>query len=287
MLGAAVVVIAVSTRAHSTTSTTALAKWITQSGGYVGPVTAEQRDNGYRGLFCTQNGVRAGEPLLAVPRSCTLRGTAIEDRRPIEHLVSQLIIERDAGKSSTFASYIDMLPTSVPLLRDWNVSQLSRLASPELSREARSQHEWLTRLNDGQSHELVHVEWAERLCRSRGIAFGNANGDSGLQLVPLLDLANHRAQPPDAHPPLSEYDEGVTVLCATTDLDEGDEATFEYTQDGNGRLLLDYGFAALHALDGDEIEYVDLATLDARLAVKPVKTAERLWHSAEGASGAR
>ena len=81
----------------------ALEKWITASGGFVGPVAAKQH-GGYRGLFCTRDGVRAGEPLLAVPRSCTIRGAAIKDKRPIETLVAALLAASDAGAASEFAS---------------------------------------------------------------------------------------------------------------------------------------------------------------------------------------
>ena len=93
----------------------ALAEWISTSGGYVGPVAAQQR-GGYRGLFCTQDGVRAGEPLLAVPRCCTLRGAAGKGKRPIEMLIASLLAERDAGATSEFAQYLESLPASVPLL---------------------------------------------------------------------------------------------------------------------------------------------------------------------------
>ena len=83
-------------------------------------------------------------------------------------------------------------------------------------------------------------------------------------------------------------DDGVTVLCACTDLSRGDEVTFQYADDGNGRLLLDYGFAALHETqassdqaDGDErlengLEYVGLEELDALLKAAPGETAVRL-----------
>ena len=255
----------------------ALAEWISASGGYVGPVAAQQR-GGYRGLFCTQDGVRAGEPLLAVPRCCTLRGAAGKGKRPIEMLITSLLAERDAGATSEFAQYIESLPASVPLLRDWSTARLNRLDAPDLAFDALSQHEWLARLGESQDHDFKHVEWAERLCRSRGIAYSDAeSGESGLQLVPLLDLANHRVQPSDAHPPLVEYEDGVTVLCACTDLEAGDEATFAYTEEGNARLLLDYGFAALKAPGVDaDIEYVDLEGLEAMLEESRQETVARL-----------
>ena len=106
--------------------------------------------------------------------------------------------------------------------------------------------------------------------------------------MPLLDLANHRAHGDDVEPPLVQTGDGMTVLCACTDLDKGDEVTFQYAKEGNGRLLLDYGFAELHG-EGDEgkggeggndggngSEFVDLEQLDARLEAEPIETARRL-----------
>ena len=127
-----------------------------------------------------------------------------------------------------------------------------------------------------------NIDWAERLVRSRGIAradpkTGSANG---LHLLPLLDMVNHasaddvrvlRQQGKSAAAPaLIETEDGVTVLCARTPLVSGDEVTFEYTDDGNKRLLMDYGFAALHPIDGDgesgvDYTYVGLEQLDAML----------------------
>lgn len=132
--------------------------------------------------------------------------------------------------------------------------------------------------------------------RSRGIAWTDAaTGGRGLHLLPLLDFANHREAPrgdtvvdASSSPPLIETEDGVTVLCAPTDLARGDEITFEYTADGNERLLMDYGFAALDAQpeanddtapDTGSYEYVGLEQLDTLLQNEPAETIKRLGPS--------
>ena len=97
-------------------------------------------------------------------------------------------------------------------------------------------------------------------------------GSSGLQLVPLLDFANHCRHEPDADPPIVEYADGMTVLCASAELQKGDEATFTYCEEGNERLLLDYGFAQL-----GEDEYAGLSELDALLDADQEAAVKRLW----------
>jgi hypothetical protein len=258
----------------------ALQRWVLDHGGYVGPVAVQEPAPGLRGLFCTTNGVRAGEPLLAVPSVCTIRGDVEVGQRPIERLILALLHARD--DMSTYAPYIDSLPGEVPLLRDWDEKQIERLQAPELATQVKDQRAWLERLCDGlrEDRELNRADilWAERIVRSRGVSFTDAEtGATGLQLVPLLDFANHRRHGPDATPPVIETHDGMIVLCAAPstgdELNRGDEATFEYVarEEGNARLLRDYGFAQLGAN-----EFVGLGELDTMLAAAP-ENVERLW----------
>ena len=53
---------------------TALGRWIEREGGLVGPIQISSR-GGLRGLFVSED-VKAGTPLLAVPRHCTLHSDA-------------------------------------------------------------------------------------------------------------------------------------------------------------------------------------------------------------------
>ena len=56
---------------------TALGRWIEREGGLVGPIQISSR-GGLRGLFVSE-AVKAGTPLLAVPRHCTLHSDAVAD----------------------------------------------------------------------------------------------------------------------------------------------------------------------------------------------------------------
>lgn len=253
-----------------------LADWLTAAGGYIGPVSIQEHA-GVRGLVCTRDGVREGEPLLAVPRECTIQGFPAEGQRPIERLIIALLRARDEGSDGYFAPYIGSLPLEVPLLRDWDADQLTRLHAPTVVAEVEEQRKWLERLCAAQpAAPQADVRWAERLVRSRGIACADEVCGAGLQLVPLLDFANHRRHTADSSPAIVETGDGMTVLCASPagkELRAGDEITFAYTCDeGNARLLLDYGFAQLGA-----DEYVGLDELDRRLDLESKETAEQLW----------
>ena len=97
-----------------------LISWLTAQGGYVGP--CEVRETPIRGLVTTK-GVAAGEPLVAVPRACSIRSMGDDSLRPVEELVLTLIRERELGESSEYAPYLASLPKHVPLLRDWSEKQ--------------------------------------------------------------------------------------------------------------------------------------------------------------------
>lgn len=269
----------------SSSSWNALADLVVSRGGYIGPIAVQEPVPGLRGLFCTSDGVRAGEPLLAVPADCTLRGTAKDGQRPIERLITALLAARSAGDAGDHALYLETLPRDVPLLRDWDAGRLELLRAPEVAARVIEQHAWLDRLCEGQEHahgtSADDVRWAERLVRSRGVSFSDAaSKTTGLQLVPLLDFANHRRADAEAEPAVIETGDGMIALCASPtganrrELNRGDEATFAYTSadEGNERLLLDYGFAQLGA-----DEYAGLTELEERLSAAPEETADLLW----------
>ena len=95
-----------------------------------------------------------------------------------------------------------MLPTTVPLLRDWSDSELSLLQCDELRAMVRSQQ-----VSVGSSCERVGraamarglgrvpqatLEWSESIVRSRGLAVApDENGCRRMILAPLFDLCNH------------------------------------------------------------------------------------------------
>lgn len=178
--------------------------------------------------------------------------------------------------------------------------RLARFHRPSLADRVGERLAWQARLGDALLDYAMpaEIDWAERLVRSRGIACTDAeSGRRGLHLLPLLDLANHREPSPsvrkraeaadegedDMHAsPLIETEDGVTVLCAPTALAAGDEITFRYTDEGNDRLLMDYGFAALTTPEDKEhlLDYVSLEELDVLLANNPEETLKRLWPAA-------
>ena len=98
--------------------------------------------------------------------------------------------------------YTDMLPTTVPLLRDWSDSELSLLQCEELRAMVKSQQ-----VSVGSSCERVGraamarglgrvaqatLEWSESIVRSRGLAVApDENGCRRMILAPLFDLCNH------------------------------------------------------------------------------------------------
>ena len=258
----------------------ALASWIVASGGYVGPVAVEERD-GLRGLFVTR-AVAEAEPLVAVPAACCLRRAASERHSAAENLILALLAAAD-GSGSAHAPFIASLPRRpVELLRDWSDPQLERLPSQALRSQARSQLAWLDRLYDRlRPHAAARLRWAESMVRSRAVAWTHREGETsggndGLQLVPLLDLANHRRSDGSAvpgAPPILETTDGMTVLVASRSYLAGEEATFEYSSE-KGRLLLDWGFAELRGAGGEAA--VGLARLDALLRAEPEATAARL-----------
>lgn len=85
-------------------------------------------------------------------------------------------------------------------------------------------------------------------------------------LVPVVDLANHRTPPrrgradaAAAPVALSREDGGAITLAAAADLAAGEEVTITYRYEGNGQLLLDYGFAEHLAPDAQQPSFEPLA----------------------------
>ena len=88
--------------------------------------------------------------------------------------------------------------------------------------------------------------------RSRALASVGADGSPTLQLVPLFDMCNH-CGPANTAPGADDAEkrephvvltaDQMVVLCAPSALQAGEEVLFSYCDEGNARLLLDYGFA--------------------------------------------
>jgi hypothetical protein len=211
------------------------------------------RADGVRGLFVTQ-GVDEGTPLLGIPAACTLcasdggeggggdgKDGELGLTKRHERLMASLLSPPDDAEA-----YVATLPASMPLLRDRTDAELGMLGSSQLAAAARSQRAWAKRTVARMASRLgvdpLVVEWAERVVRTRAVRDTTQGGEHVLRLVPLLDLANHRAGNGETSPILHMAD-GMVALCATEPLSAGDEVTFPYRQGiSNEELLLDYGF---------------------------------------------
>ena len=242
----------------------ALGRWIEREGGLVGPIQVSSR-GGLRGLFVTE-AVKAGTPLLAVPRHCTLHSDAVADDdasslRPHERLMLALLRARAAAARAPddgLSLYVASIPTEIPLLRDWPDGALDALArqstaASALAEAARAQRGAAARscarvVAHAPFADIVDLRWAEAAVRSRALDTSAAGGPRTLQLVPIFDMCNHR--PADADARVVEItSDGVAVLTAPEALRAGDEVRFAYdAAGGNHQLLLDYGFGV--ARDG-------------------------------------
>ena len=242
----------------------ALKDWITSQGGFVAEhVQAEARD-GLRGLFVTRD-VAKGELLVSVPKSCLI---CVEDDpqwglSPRELLTARLVGAVSRGEGT---EYVSTLPKEQPLLCDFTDQELDMLQSSHIVDKARGMRPFLHESNKKilpfVTADLETVDWAERMVRSRAMLFERGwiydQSNSAIPLgpimamVPLVDLANHRTRPIEEME-ASEYiepvaltrDETAVNLVAPVDLAAGTEITFPYRNDGNSKLLQDYGFAEL------------------------------------------
>ena len=258
----------------------ALHSWLLDAGAMIGSVRLEEQ-SGVRGLYITK-AVQAGEPLIAVPPQCTLVAHAEAGLKAHEALALKLL---KVASAKEFPQYLETLPTEVPLLRDWTDAELAQLEAPSLASAAIAQRKYaedMVRrlipraidLYDGdEAKAAAALRWAERIIRSRTHGWTAKSGpaQANLQLVPLIDMCNHcsdgsgeeEAEASRADP-LSIMACGTVLLCAGTDLAPGDEVTFSYrpAAEGNGALLLDYGFAILPSGAGISC---DALRLDPRL----------------------
>jgi hypothetical protein len=241
-----------------------LSALVVANGGFVGPICCKS-NGGLRGLYVTEP-VIAGYPLCAVPRACTIHARPADGLKDNEVLMLALLEARASAEhdaNAEHAAYLATMPPQIPLLRDWSAPQLARLQSAALTAAVRSQQDWVERTfayvrpftpwRDGlEEAAREQLDWAERVVRSRALASVGVDGSPTIQLVPLFDMCNH-CGPANAAPGAAETEkrephviltaDQMVVLCAPTALQAGEEVLFSYCDEGNARLLLDYGFA--------------------------------------------
>ena len=252
----------------------ALAQWIKKEGGFVSGDLACEVRGGRRGLFVTAD-VAAGDVLAAIPQQCCI--SAQYDPQfglSLHELTTSRLL--GAVARGEHAEYCETLPADEKLLSEWSVEELAMLQSPALEYEVLAQRERVDasveRLAPWVADDLSaeKIAWAERMVRSRALRFepGWDGGDeSSLCMVPLIDLANHATPGMDDEAAAGYVDpvclvgsvsgkSGTAILRASRDMPAGAEATFPYRREGNGALLLDYGFAELpdmHRLDDERV----------------------------------
>jgi len=253
----------------------ALATWVRREGGFVGKVRVETRD-GLRGLFVTEP-VRAGELLVSVPPGCIV--SADEDSQwglsLRELLTARLVGARTRGQCQP---YLDSLPTldGAPLLCDWSDEELEQLQAAELAELARGMPPFVAasceRVRPYVQAEASVVEWAERMVRTRAMFF-DTGVSRRMSLVPVVDLANHRTPPRrsamdgELLEPVALGSDGESVaLVARSDLRTGEEVCLTYRHEGNGQLLLHYGFAEMICADQPCFETLRLGASSTPLA---------------------
>ena len=241
----------------------ALVRWIEERGGHVSDSIAIERREGLRGIFTTAD-VSAGDLLMTIPMDCTISAT---ENPEFGLTLAQLCACRLGGAMARneFSEYIDSLPPSEPVLCDWSDDELSQLCSPALVAEAAAQRDYvqtsIEQMRPWVSGELSDrdIAWAERMVRTRALSFEYGwKGQRTMCLVPLIDLANHRTpQASQIEPVQIDLEAEAVRLVAPTHLSKGSEIQICYRLEGNGALLLDYGFAETPQA-GDRVSYEQL-----------------------------
>ena len=265
---------------------------ITSRGGLVGSLSDGLDASGTRGLIATED-IPQGEPLLVLPPGTYLTTSeSIFDARslewyesvdmaaaqlspplkPFERLLMMLLFAKSEGEYHDLAAYLNTLPSSVDLLRDWSDAELDLLQSDSLKEAAISQAAHVERTCSRLESLLVErypkeaerhaaLTWGESIVRSRSLA---VPGASDLLMLPIFDFMNHRSRrregaaiaPSDSPPPqLVMTEDGGVVLLSGCDLKAGEPIEIEYLQEsggGNRDLLLEYGFAEVLPEDRDE-----------------------------------
>lgn len=176
-----------------------LGAWIVSSGGFVSDALAieETGAGGGRGL-CVSRAVEAGEPLMAVPRCCTLHASAESGLKAHEALMLRLLEEEARGAGSEFGVYLSTLPSHIRLLRDWPEPELQRMPADLVARveaHRRSVDTTVDRVRRAAALRALQAgdESIERLVKQGGVCGGapasaiSSGGLRGLSRPPIAD----------------------------------------------------------------------------------------------------
>ena len=177
------------------------------------------------------------------------------------------------ASSSFVAPYLQSLPSCVNLPRHWSAPNLKAWldGSPIVQRIQKSQQdvksdyhlletlhcEYKTSLNTAKSvASLPPLEtWDHALAVVTSRAFGDLTPEDRVILIPLLDLCNHQrgatTKNLSYHYHRNEKDQTGILVKATQELHAGTVLCITYGAQGNGPLLLNYGFCLPHNIEPD------------------------------------
>lgn len=254
-------------------------RWVEQAGGSApegSAVAIEVTASSGLGLRTTR-AVKQGDVLLDVPERLVLSaesalrssiGQWLADFDPwladYAFISVALMHERRLGDQSEYASWLssEALPASadVPLL--WSADEQAEMAAsttaPFESRLAdmREDYAWLQEnvfdaapvVFPSSVFSFDEYVAAHALAFSRSVVL-SSGGEARPAMLPLLDLANHAAQPTarvsqrEAKAALFGGEQPASVeLVAAADLPAGEAVCLRYGGATAGELLLDYGF---------------------------------------------
>ncbi|XP_073011218.1 ribulose-1,5 bisphosphate carboxylase/oxygenase large subunit N-methyltransferase, chloroplastic [Typha latifolia] len=250
---------------ESLESSSALQKWLSDSGLPLQKMAIQRVEVGERGLVALKN-IRKGEKLLFVPPSlvisadsewsCPEMGNVLKRFSVPDWplLATYLISEASRASSSRWSSYISALPRQPYSLLYWSRSELDTylVASPIRERAIERITDVIGTYNDLRTRifskypdlfpeEVYNMEtfrWSFGILFSRLVRLPSMDGK--VALVPWADMLNHSSEVET----FLDYDKSSQGIVFMTDrsYQPGEQVFISYGKKSNGELLLSYGF---------------------------------------------
>lgn len=243
-----------------------LKAWIEKLGGLVHPAVT-MADRELRVL--EESAIPADTDVLRIPSAAlvtraTLPDEAISINNPTKTDSADLQIALYlASRPNRLRPYLDSLPTTANLPREWSESTIQELlgGSPLMNRVLKARKDLQDDYKELSKHRssllpsLAEVSWALSMVSSRAFSatIGCESFGAKLEepmLVPLLDLCNHRRGHAKKNLRYS-ISNGSVVVQAMTNLAPGTPLHITYGAQGNGPLLFNYGFCIENNLEPD------------------------------------
>ncbi|KAG4958295.1 hypothetical protein AAZX31_13G009300 [Glycine max] len=246
-------------------NSSALQRWLSESGLPPQKMGIERVEVGERGLVALKN-IRKGEKLLFVPPSlvitpdsewsCPEAGEVLKRNSVPDWplLATYLISEASLMESSRWSNYISALPRQPYSLLYWTQAELDRYLEASQIRERAIERinnvigtyndlrlRIFSKYPDLFPDEVFNIEsfkWSFGILFSRLVRLPSMGGN--VALVPWADMLNHSC---DVETFL-DYDKTSKGIVFTTDrpYQPGEQVFISYGKKSNGELLLSYGF---------------------------------------------